>query len=172
MNKIPQTLIGFAVYGDSDEMIGVADVELPDLEATTVEIKGAGIAGAADMPIMGHYGGMGLTINWRAITGNHIALSAPKAHDLTIRGSIQHYDAGTGEHATAPLKVVVKAAPKKTGLGKLDTGEQMDASAEFEVLYIKITLDDDEVLEIDKFNYICKIGDTDYLESVRADLGK
>ena len=172
INKIPEVLVGFAVYLDSNELLGIADVELPEFEATTVEIKGAGIAGSADMPLLGHTGSMTLTINWRTITGNHLALAAPKAHDLTLRGSIQHYDAGTGEHTTVPLKVTVKTPPKKLGLGKLDSGENMDSSAEFEVVYILIELDGEKVIEFDKFNYIFKVNDTDYLEGVRKDLGK
>ena len=42
---------------------------------------------------------------------------------------------------------------------------------EFEVVYLKIVVDDKEVVEIDKYNFIAKFGDTDMLESVRKDLG-
>lgn len=172
INKIPETLVGFAVYLDSNELLGVADVELPDIEATTVEIKGAGVAGTADMPLMGHTGSMTLTLNWRTVTPKFITLAAAKALDLDIRGSIQHYDAGTGEHTTSPLKVTVKGLSKKNGLGKLDSGENMDSSAELEVVRLLIELDENKILEIDKFNYIYIVDEVDYLEGVRKDLGK
>lgn len=46
-----------------------------------------------------------------------------------------------------------------------------DASNEFEVTYIKISLDGNEILEIDKYNYICKINGKDYLKDIRQVLG-
>ena len=39
------------------------------------------------------------------------------------------------------------------------------------MIYIKVFVDDKEVLEVDKYNFIAKFGDTDMLESVRKDLG-
>jgi P2 family phage contractile tail tube protein len=61
--------------------------------------------------------------------------------------------------------------PKAQSLASWRSGEQMETKTEFEIFYIKITHGEDEVLEIDKLNFICKIGDTDYLEKVRTNLG-
>ncbi len=38
-------------------------------------------------------------------------------------------------------------------------------------MYSKLFVDGKEVLEIDKYNFVCKFGDTDVFESVREDLG-
>lgn len=169
--KIPQTLINFRVYLEGDDLLGIADVDLPDLEAVSAEVKGAGIAGVIDAPIQGHYNAMTLTLNWRSATGPLTQLAAPKAHQIDLRGSVQAYDSETGEYESQALKVLVKAIPKKTGLGKFDAGEAMGSSAEFEVIYIKISSGDEEWIEIDKINYKCVIDGTDYLEQVRTDLG-
>lgn len=170
-NPVPQALTSFRVYLDSEDLLGVADVELPELEAITEEVKGAGIAGTVDTPILGHYGGLTLTLNWRTVSGNTTILSQPKAHQLDLRGSIQEYEAGEGVYATKAAKLVVKAIPKKTSLGKLEAGAAMETKSEFEVVYLKLTLGDEERIEIDKFNYVCKIEGEDFLEKVRADLG-
>jgi uncharacterized protein len=65
----------------------------------------------------------------------------------------------------------MRAIPKNFSLGTFEPGSTTDSSTEFEVIYIKVFVDDKEVLEVDKYNFIAKFGDTDMLESVRKDLG-
>jgi len=45
MPKIDESVINFAVYEDSVEYAGMAKASLPDLNALTQSISGAGIAG-------------------------------------------------------------------------------------------------------------------------------
>lgn len=170
-NKMAEKLINFRVYNDSKDLIGTADVDLPELEAMTDTVKGAGIAGEIDVPILGHYSSMGLTINWRTFNDNTMTLAKPMAHQLELRGAVQVYDAGTGAYSTVAQKVVVKVVPKKTGLGKLDVGVGQDSSSEFECTYIKIWIDGSEKFELDKYNYICKIDGDDFLKETRDALG-
>lgn len=171
MNQIPEKLINFKVYEGGSDLLGIADVELPSIEAMTETVKGAGIAGEIDSPVLGHFGSMSLKINWRTVVKSTVHLAQQKAHSLDLRGAIQTYNSGAGTYRAVPLKVVVKCIPKKTELGKLDVGVKGDASSEFEVVYLKLTLDGKEYIEIDKFNYIAKIGGVDALKDVRSALG-
>ena len=168
----PQKLINFEIYKDGKILLGVADVELPDLEAITDEMSGAGIAGKVDVPVIGNYSSMTLKLGWNTTTEAAIKLAAPYAHNLQLHGSIQTSDFTTGKYNTKALRVAVQATPKKTAIGKLAVASGMDTSSEFEITYLKISLGNKDVVEIDKYNYICKIDDKDYLESVRRDLGK
>lgn len=61
--------------------------------------------------------------------------------------------------------------PKSTDLGKMEMGSTTDTKNTIEVTYIKITVDGETVLELDKYNYICNIDGTDYLTEVRDALG-
>ncbi len=171
MNPVPEKLISFRVYLDGTDLLGVADVQLPDLEMLTDTIKGAGIAGEVESPVLGHFGSMGLTLNWRTIEKNVAVLAQPKAHSLDLRGSQQVYDAAAGQYKSVPIRVVVRAMPKKAGLGKFDVGTSTDTNNEFEVTYIKVYVNGKREIEIDKFNYICYISGTDFLATVRSDLG-
>jgi len=170
-NKMAEKLINFRVYNESKDLLGVADVTLPDIATMTDTVKGAGIAGEVEVPILGHYGPMQLSLNWRTTNPNTLALAKPMAHQLELRGAVQVYDAGTGKYSTVAQKVVVKAVPKKTGLGKLDVGTGQDATSEFEINYIKVFLDGEEKFELDKYNYICKIDGEDFLAETRTALG-
>lgn len=171
MNLVPEKLINFRVYLDGGDLLGLADVQLPELEAMTETVKGAGIAGEIDHPVLGHYASMTLALNWRTIESNVMILSQPKAHALDLRGSQQVYDSGAGEYKTVPVRVVVRVMPKKTSLGKLEPGVTTETSNEFEVNYIKIFVSGKKEVEIDKYNYICEVNGVDYLAGVRSDLG-
>lgn len=171
MNPVPEKLVSYRVFLDGTDLMGIADVTLPDLEPLTETVKGAGIAGEVASPVLGHFGSMGITLNWRTIEKKAIVLAQPKAHPLDIRGSQQVYDSGSGQYKTMPIRVVARAIPKKTGLGKLSPGATTDTANEFEVSYLKVWVNGEKMIEIDKYNYICFIAGTDFLADIRADLG-
>lgn len=171
MNPVPEKLIGFRVYEDGTDLLGVADVKLPSIEAMTETVKGAGVAGEVDSPTLGHFKSMSLSLNWRVVTGDTIKLTEQRSHALDLRGAQQAYDAAKGEYKTIPLKIAVRAIPKKTELGKFEIAATSDSSNELEIVYIKISLDGKEVVEIDKYNFIAKINGVDYLADVRKALG-
>ena len=66
-NMIPERLIGFRVYNDSNDLLGIANVTMPTIEAMFDTVSGAGIAGEVETPVLGHYGSMTTTLNWRTI---------------------------------------------------------------------------------------------------------
>ena len=170
-NKMPEKLISYRAYKDGKDMLGTVDVQLPDLELLSDTIKGAGIAGEIDSPTLGAYASMGLSLNWRTITGDVVYLTRQEAHQLEFRGAIQVYDAAEGKHKVVSQKIVVKAIPKKTSLGKLAVASGQETTSEFEVIYIKVFLDGKEKIEVDKLNFICKINSRDILSEVRTALG-
>ncbi|GHV50426.1 hypothetical protein FACS1894216_02600 [Synergistales bacterium] len=173
MPKIPTQNINFAVYdSDSNELLGLAEGTLPDFEAMTETISGAGLAGEIDMPVLGHFGSMTIELSWRTMTVDATKLSRQLAHHLDMRASIEDYDSGSGTIESFPMKVSVITIPKKMSMGNLNVGTGSDSKSEFEIAYIKILLDNEEVVELDKFNYIYRVHGVDYLESVRRDLGK
>ena len=171
MNEVPEKLISFRVYQDGNDLLGVADAELPSLEYMSETVKGAGVAGEVESPTIGHFGKMSLTLNWRTVTKSLIFLAKPIAHALDLRGAIQTYDAGSGQYKVTPLRVAVRALPKKAELGKMEMNSAGNGSNQFEVIYIKIMLGGETLAEIDKYNYICIIDGSDYLSDVREALG-
>lgn len=170
-NQISERLIGFRVYNDSNDLLGIANVTLPTIEAMSDTVSGAGIAGEVESPVLGHYSSMTATLNWRTIEKAAMELAAPGAHQVEVRGSQQVYDAANGTYATKAVRVTMRLATKSTNLGTFETGSTTDTEQEFEVLYIKVCVEGKEVAEVDKFNYVAKFGDTDVLSSVRSDLG-
>ena len=172
-NAIPEILQGFEVYESGGVAVkGIVDVTLPGLEAMTETVKGAGIAGEYETSVIGHYKAMSLSLKYRTVTEFLLSLSAPKVHALDLRGGIQSKDQATATVRTIPIRVAVRCMPKKTEPGKFEPGAGMDSSNEFNCTYLKITFDGKEMVEIDPLNYICVINGKDYLEELRAALGK
>ncbi len=169
--ELPEKLINFRVYDSGTDLLGVADVQLPDLEWMTETISGAGVAGEVESPVLGHFKPLSLKLKWRAMSGNCVALGKSQTHHLDCRGSVQRMDPASGEFKTYPVKCVVKAIPKKVGLGKMEMGKTQDNEVDLACSYLKLWVDGKEVVEIDKYNYIAMIDGVDQLASVRSDLG-
>lgn len=169
--KVPEKLINFRVYLDGTDLIGIADVTLPTLEAMTETVSGAGIAGEVDSPTLGHYSSMETVLNWRTLEKSNLTLAAPDGVHLDLRGAQQVYDSGAGKYIVRPVKCVVFGVPKSTELGKLEVGNTTDTANTIETNYIKVDIDGETVLEVDKYNSICTIGSNDYLAAVREALG-
>lgn len=168
---VPEKLINFRVYQDGDDLLGISDVTLPKLDSITETVKGAGVAGEIDDPTIGHFGSMELELNWRSLVKSNIVLAKPTGVHLDLRGACQGHDSAKNVLKTMTVKIVVEGTPKSTDLGKLDMGATTDTKNTIEVTYIKITVDGETVLEIDKFNYICVIDGVDYMADIRDALG-
>lgn len=137
-NKVPERLINFRVYNDGNDLLGVANVDLPSIEAMSDTVSGAGIAGEVESPILGHFGSMTATFTWRTITPELAKLANQKAHALDLRGSQQVYDAALGEYSSVPVRVSLRATPKSISLGSFEVGSTTDSESEFEVIYMKV----------------------------------
>ena len=168
---IPEKLVEFKVYSDSHDLLGVSDIELPSLDFMSETVKGAGIAGEVDSPTIGHFSSMETKLTWRTLDKDLFALEGNKTKLLDCRGAQQSIDRSTGEYKINKVRVIVKGMPKNVGLGKFETASVVGASTTLETIYIKITVNDKTVVEIDKYNSICNIGGTDFLQEVREALG-
>lgn len=169
--KVPEKLMNFRVYLDGTDLVGVADVTLPTLETMTETVKGAGIAGEMDSPTVGHFGSMELVLNWRTLEKSNVVLASPKGVHLDLRGAQQVYDSAEGKYVTRSVKCVVRGIPKNTELGKFEVGATTDTSNTIEVNYIKVSVAGEDLLEIDKYNFICNIAGVDYMAEIREALG-
>lgn len=171
INRVPEKLINYKVFRDGVDLVGLADVDLPDIEHLSETLSGSGLAGEFDSPTIGHTKDMTLKMKFRTIYKSVVGLVEPKPILFDLRLSVQAVDAGTSEYNSYPSRIVVRGTPKKKGLGKLDPGKKMDNELDLSVSYLKVFVDDAEVLEVDKLNFIFKVNGVDALAQVRAHLG-
>lgn len=153
------------------QKLGIGTVDLPELSSKTVDLTGAGMLGDVSMPVPSMKESMELTIHWRTIHEDLTVFSAPITHDLTLRGAQKNYDAATGEIITQAVKILVRGLTKKTSTGKFEQSSETDSETTLEVVYLKITIDDRDELELDKFNFVHRVDGVDYLQATRNALG-
>lgn len=171
MPTIPETLINYEVYVDSTRYLGHADVELPEINFSTAEINGAGIAGKSDVPVTGFTESLELKINWRTLVKRPLVLLKPTAQKLSIRGAMQGFDSKNGVVKITAVKVDVIGRVKSTSLGKFSPANQTESNTTLLLDYLKISIDGNEVVEIDRYNFKYIVDGVDYLSDVRSALG-
>lgn len=169
-NLYPDHLINYRAYVDG-RFVATVDVELPKLEYMTETLSGAGFAGEMETPTIGHFSSMTAKLNIRTMEENLLSILHAGGTMVEFRGSSQFYDTSTAKTQARKLRVFTVLLPKTMELGKLEVAKAMDTSFEGEVAYLKISIDDEEMVEIDKANFICRIGGRDALETVRQHLG-
>ena len=169
MNNIPEILNDFNVYKDGNALIGTtAEVSLPDFEAMTETISGAGILGEYEVANPGHFGAMEIEIPFRILYGDIFELlDSTKAMNLTLRGSLQITD-GSGSKAFKGMRVVLVGSAKQMTGGTVSAGKPMEASVTLSLTYIKIEVDGADKVELDKLNGTYKINGSDVLSPIKA----
>ena len=166
MNGFPVSLQGFSLYIDALKEVGTVDVELPNIQFMTDTVTGSGIAGEMELPIAGLTKSMGMKIKKRAVNKQFTTLIAPIIHQIAFRGKLQMIDPGSpiGKMKNRNIRVMAKVTPKNKNLGKAETAKAMDTEAEFEVISIRVFIDEIENLHIDKLNNKFVVDGINYLD--------
>ena len=81
---------------------------------------------------------------------------------------MQCQDPTTGETGYYPVRIVVRGKAKVITPGKVAKSKKMEASLEIEIMYIKIEIDGDEIVELDKLNFVYKLLGVDQMETIRS----
>ena len=168
----PEKLNEFRVFAnDKPDLLGVSDIELPELNFMTETVNGAGIFGEYESPNFGHLESMQLKINWRVITKELVDFYKPDGIKLDCRLLNQHFDTKNRKHQVTPSRVIVLGSVTKNSIGKVEKGSPYEGSSEVEVHYIKIEENGKVLYEYDRHNYIYKVDGIDYGARIREGLG-
>ena len=171
-NQTPDANIIFEVYNTGQTLLGTAQVDLPNLQSMTAEVKGAGIAGAIDKSIVGMFQAMSMTFNFRTVYEGTAELLEAKQHHLECWAAVQITDPGEGRFLTKQHKIIVRGEFKNLTPGKLAAAETQDRTVEMEVVYFKEEFDGKERIEMDKYNLVYRVNGVDQLAEVRAAIGR
>ena len=115
---IPELLNHYNVYNDANKLVGVSgDVELPDFEAITETMEGAGVLGEIEAAATGQFSSMTIKIPFSVLYEDMFTLvNSATGVNVTLRGSAQFMDPTTGITDHYPVKVVVRGKCKKYSL--------------------------------------------------------
>lgn len=167
-NPIPERVVNYNVYDDTDKLVGVAgEITLPNFEAMTETISGAGIAGEYESAIPGHFSSQTIEIPFRTLMEKSFSLFKNTGRSLVLRAAQQSYDVAEGKSRNRPLKITIKYQSKGLNLGSLSVGGATESTNILEVLYIKIEENGKIMLEYDKLNFVFIVDGEDILGEIR-----
>lgn len=168
-NAIPEKVVNYNVYDDTEKLVGVTgEVTLPNLEAMTETISGAGILGEYDSTTPGHFGAMTIEIAFRTLFQKSFSLMRYRGKSLVLRAAQQSYDMSNGQVSHRGLKITIKGHPKGLDLGKLAVGGATESKNAIEVMYLKVEENGKVMLELDKLNFIFKVDGEDVLKTIKS----
>ena len=162
---LPIDVIYKNITGDNPQ-IAPTDY-LPELEALTETLSGAGISGEIDDPAIGQFSAMSMDITFRLLDREAASmLDMRKAVKLTVRGAQQTLDT-EGNTLFRSMRVVVRGKATKISLGTVKRAGTMDSSVSLSVTYLLIEVDGETLLELDKLNQVYKQFGQDMLAEVK-----
>ena len=166
---ISGAIVAHRFFDNGVEVDDNVSCQLPSIENGSTEVKGAGILGALDMPSSAQLNAMTFSASMRSMTKQNITCSAPGTHNIELR-FVKDVKTDNGEMVPQGTKIFITGVFKKYDPGKVEENGTMDGSIEYEVLRYRIIINGEEVLLIDKVNFIYKVNGIDYMEKVRAAL--
>ena len=168
---LPEVINHYNVYGgQAERLIGVSgEVELPEFGAITDTIEGAGVIGEFEDPVTGQFQSMKMKIPFSVLyTSQFTLMDTTNPPLLTLRGSQQCMDPTTGMTDYYPVKIVVRGKATTTSLGKMVKGKKGEPEIELEILYIKVMINNQSVVELDKLNFKFLLHGKDMLAKIRS----
>lgn len=168
MNAIPEIINNYNVYKDGTKLIGIsAEVTIPDFEAVTETISGAGILGEYDAVNAGQFSAQEIEIPFRVLYGDIFELFGGQTANITLRCAEQISD-GSGQKTPVGVRIILQGAPKKLTGGTLTAGKPTNSAVTLALTYIKIEVDGSTAVELDKLNGIYVVNGVDMLSAINS----
>lgn len=153
---IPERVSQCRCYFDNGRLACTGELTLPNHTRATQDVTGAGIPGTISTPTRGNLESMQASFASRVLTSEMVAAFAPGVHDLEFRAVIQGINAQS-EQVQQNFSSFMRVLSRGITRGTISNGQEMGASAEFEVLQERTEIDGNLLCNIDKINNIIQI---------------
>lgn len=168
---MPNIISNANVYLNGNNLVGRAkEVELPEVEATTVEHEALGLYGTVEYPV--GIEPMKMTITWASFYPEWAEPAADfwQSVEVQVRTQVEDFQP-TGRIATVPLIVTVRGMFKTNPLGSFSQKEEAEFESTISATYVKQVLGRNTILEYDAIANIYRVNGRDRLAGFRANLG-
>lgn len=168
---MPRKLKNLNLFNDGNSYLGlVKSLTLPSLGRKMEAYRGGGMNGPvkADLGMSDD----GIQFEWKTGGLDLISLrqfGAINASSVALRFSGPYQQDDTGE--TSNVEVVVRGRHETIEMGDAQPGEDTEHSMTTTCSYYKLTVDGEEIIEIDLLNFVEKVNGVDMLEKHRTGMG-
>jgi len=159
------------VYIDGTDFIAKAEeVDLPKVKFKFADTKALGLYAESELPT--GLDKLEARIKFNSTYPDFIALAADPftSRTIIIRAPYQVWTQ-QGVARTTPLKAEIKGFFKEWDTGKMKGRDTTEAEATISVIYYKLEIDGQEIIEIDTLNNIYKVQGQDKLQDYRTAIG-
>lgn len=166
-----QKLTNMNVYIDGANFLGRAgELTLPNIKDVMAEHKGLGMFGKTQVP--SGIDTMEATIKWVAPSKEAMrAFADPRvAPTLQFRGSLETHNGG-GLASEVPVVIDLVGRRMERNLGSAKKNEAVEPETKLTLTYFKLTVDGEEIEEIDVLENIYKVDGVDILATYRRNIG-
>lgn len=166
---LPRKLKNMNLFNDGISYVGeVQQVDLPELSRKMEEWRGGGMNG----PIKTDQGMEALTLSWTCggLMEDALKQFGVTTHDavlLRFAGAYQRDDSATVD----AVEITARGRHSKIEPGTAQPGENSEFKVTSELSYFKLTINNDDVIEIDLINMIEKVDGEDRLADQRSAIG-
>lgn len=168
---MPRKLKNLNLFNDGNSYLGVAkSVTLPALARKMESYRGGGMNGPVKADL--GFSDDGIQFEWKTGGIDLISLrqfGTVNASAVALRFSGPYQQDDTGE--VSNVEVVVRGRHETIEMGDAQPGEDTEHSMTTTCTYYKLTVDGEEVIEIDLLNFVEKVNGVDMLEKHRAAMG-
>lgn len=159
------------VYVDGVGHLGKAEeMDLPKITQKMVEHKALGMVGTFQLPT--GIEPMEARIKWNALYADVLKkLANPfKAMSMQVRASMETFTS-QGRSAEVPVVCYLTATSKDFHPGNFKQHELIESENNFNVTYMKLVIDGQDIVEFDAIANIYKVDGVDLLANYRTNIG-
>lgn len=151
------------------DVLGVVDATLPDTEAKTETVSGAGIMGDIEVPVRGQFAAATLTLSFRAIYDSSVLGLAVggNAYRFDLRPALEVEDTSSYDKNVVAERWSITGPVKKISHGKRAPASAADASIEVACRRIEQYMNGKKIMERDYLNGKYNVGESDIYAPVR-----
>ena len=168
---MPRKLKNLNLFNDGNSYLGlVKSLTLPSLGRKMEAYRGGGMNGPvkADLGMSDD----GILLEWK--TGGLDLVSLKQfgmvnASGVAMRFAGAYEQDDTGE--VSAVEIVVRGRHETIEMGDAKPGEDTEHSMKTTCTYYKLTVDNEEIIEIDLLNFVEKVNGVDMLEKHRTAMG-
>lgn len=160
-NSIPVAMNQVEIYiNGSNSLGGIGEVELPNVESSTVTTEQLGMNSEYEAPLLGHFKKLEAKIKMDCIDSSLLSFNNNEPIQIECKGTIQSISKQTHGSKIEPLDVTLKGLIKKFDGPKLKNGSKLESSFDLSVSYYSLNIAGKNVVEIDVLNNISNINGT------------
>lgn len=169
---IPELTNNFNAYTEGVALGGVSnEMDLPELESDTDEIRGAGLMGGWNAPAVGQFGPTPFTLPFIHIYEPLFRLmDTRKLQTITLRASVQYLDPVNDVVKNRQVVVILKGRTTKSALGKLAVAAKGETELEFDLTYVEVRLAGATMLKMNKIGSEYVIDGEDIYAEIRGQI--